>query len=137
MIKRIQKKLYDSLPEIPSEYRDLAAKNRWDENESIFFARELEYIKAKSYDKKYPYLKAREVIPVDATNNAGAESITYEQYSQVGMARIISDYAQDLPRGDVRGKEYTSPVKTLATSYGYNIDEIAAARMAGKPLVQR
>ena len=137
MIRRLQKKLYDSLQEIPSEYRALAAKHRWDENESIFFARELEYIKAKSYDKKYPFLKSRECIPMDTTANAGATAITYEQYDQQGMAKIISDYAEDLPRGDAKGKEFTSKIKTVASSYGYNFDELAAARMTGKSLTQR
>lgn len=108
-----------------------------DANESIFFLRELDFIKSKSYDVQYPELKARSLIPVSFEAGAGAETITYEQYDQVGMAKIVSSYADDLPRADIKGKEFTSRVRSLADAYGYNIQEIRAAKMAGKPLEQR
>ena len=67
----------------------------------------------------------------------GAESITYQQFNQVGLAKIISNYADDLPRADVAGKEFTAPVKSLGASYGWNVQEVRASRMAGRPLPQR
>lgn len=108
-----------------------------DADESIFFARELEHVKAKSYDKKYAELKSRTLFPVSMDAGPGAETITYEQYDQVGIAKIISSYADDLPRADIKGKQFTSLVKSLGSSFGYNIQEIRAAQMAGKPLTQR
>lgn len=108
-----------------------------DANESVFFSRELEFVKSKSYDVQYPELKARSFIPVSFEAGPGAETITYEQYDQVGMAKIVASYADDLPRADVKGKEFTSRVRSLADSFGYNIQEIRAAKMAGKPLEQR
>ena len=108
-----------------------------DAAESIFFAKELESVKAKTYDVKYPVLKARTLFPVSMEAGAGAETITYEQYDEVGMAKIIASYADDLPRADVKGKQFTSPIKSLGASYGYNFQEIRAAKMAGKPLTQR
>jgi len=108
-----------------------------DANESVFFLRELDFVKSKSYDVQYPELKARTLIPVSFEAGAGAETITYEQYDQVGMAKIVSSYADDLPRADIKGKEFTARVRSLADSYGYNIQEVRAAKMAGKPLEQR
>ena len=108
-----------------------------DANESIFFARELEAVKAKSYDVQYAELKARKLIPVSFEAGAGAETIKYEQYDQVGMAKIIANYAHDLPRADVKGKEFISVVRSLGDSFGYNVQEVRAAKMAGKPLEQR
>lgn len=105
-----------------------------DADESIFFARELESVKAKSYDVQYPLLKARKLFPVSGEAGPGAETIKYEQYDMVGMAKLISSYADDLPRADVKGKEFISSVKSLGASYGYNLQEIRAAKMAGKPL---
>ena len=128
------KKKYERLDECPREYQGF--KNL-DAGESIFFARELEFVKTQTYDIKYPDLKARVLFPLDFSTNAGAESITYEQYDQVGMAKIISNYADDLPRADVKGKEFTAKVRTIADSFGYNYDEVQAASMAGKPLTQR
>lgn len=108
-----------------------------DADESIFFARELEAVKSKSYDKKYPELKARRLIPVSMEAGEGAETIKYEQYDMVGMAKIIASYADDLPRADVKGKEFVSVVRTLGDSYGFSRQEIRAAKMAGKNLEQR
>lgn len=108
-----------------------------DADESVFFSRELEHVKSQSYDVEYPELKARSLIPVSNEAGPGAESITYEQYDQVGTAKLLASYAEDLPRADVKGKEFTSPVRGLADSYGYSIQEIRAAKLAGKPLAQR
>jgi len=130
----MEKPQWEKLDECPREYHNLELL---DEGESIFFARELEHIKAKTYDIKYPLLKARSLFMPDFTANAGAETITYEQFSQIGMAKIISNYADDLPRADVQGKEFTSKVRTIASSYGYNFDEVQAAKMGGKPLTNR
>lgn len=108
-----------------------------DANESAFFARELETIKAKTYDIKYPALKATSLIPVSGDAGTGAESITYQQFDQVGIMKIISNYADDLPRSDVFGVEFTSKVKSLGGSYGYNVQEVRNAAMAGRPLSAR
>lgn len=108
-----------------------------DANQTAFFARELEYIKARTYDVEYPELKAMQLIPVSTEAGPGAESITYHQYDQLGVAQIIANYAQDLPRADIKGKEFTTPVRSLGTSYGYSLQEIRAAQFAGKNLEQR
>lgn len=108
-----------------------------DSAESIFFSRELEAKKSKTYDIIKAPLRAFELIPVSTEAGAGAEVITYEQYDEVGMAKIISNYADDLPRSDVRGKEFSARIKSVGNSYGYSLQEIRAAQMAGKPLEQR
>lgn len=110
---------------------------RLDANETVFFQRELEAVKAKTYDVKYPELKCRRLIPVSFEAGAGAESIVYQQYDQVGMAKIISAYGNDLPRADIVGKEFVAKIKSLGCSYGYNIQEIRNANMAGKSLQSR
>lgn len=109
-----------------------------DANESSFFLRETEHIKAKTYDVKYPEFKADRLIPVSNEAGPGAQSITYRQYDEVGVAKIIADYADDLPRVDVKAKEFSVIPKSLGDSYGFNINEIrAAAKAGGPPLQQR
>ncbi len=108
-----------------------------DANESVFFARELEHIKARSYDVLYPEYSATRLPPIETDAGSGAESITYRQYDHVGVMKILSDYADDLPRSDVKGKEFTSPVRSIGGAYGYSVQEIRAAQMSGKPLQQR
>lgn len=107
------------------------------ETASMFFARELEHVKSQTYDVIRAPLRAFELIPVSTEAGSGAESITYQQYDMTGIAKIIADYADDLPRADVKGKEFTARVRSVANSYGYSLQEIRAAQMAGKPLESR
>ena len=108
-----------------------------DSKQTAFFARELEYVKARSYDVQYPELKATSLIPVSTEAGPGAESITYQQFDRLGVAKIISNYADDLPRADIKGAEFTSPIRSIGASYGYNVQEIRAAQFAGRSLEQR
>lgn len=108
-----------------------------DASETFFFARELERIKSRSYDILYPEMKSFSLIPISTEAGAGAESITYQSYNSTGTAKIIANYADDLPRADVRGQEFTQPVKGVGCSYGYNLQDIRASNMAGKSLTER
>lgn len=107
------------------------------EDASIFFARELDFVKAKSYDVQYPELTAEKHFPVSHEVNPGAESITYYGYEKTGFAKIISNYASDLPRADVKGKPNTVQIKSIGDSYGYSMQDMRASRMAGKSLDSR
>jgi hypothetical protein len=117
--------------------REVVRSVNLDAGESMFFARQLEYIKAQSYDILYPEYKATTQFPVSTEAGPGAESITYREFDTVGLMKIISNYADDLPRADVRGREHTIPVRSIGGSYGYNVQEIRASRMANKPLEMR
>lgn len=104
---------------------------------SVFFARELDFVKTKSYDKQYPQLTALQIFPVNTEADPGAETITYYTYDMEGVAKIIDNYSTDLPRADVNGKPNVAFVKSLGASYGYSAQEMRASRMAGKNLDAR
>jgi hypothetical protein len=108
-----------------------------DDGESVFFARELQFVKSKTYDIKYANLKARQLFPVSNEAGPGAETIAYESYDHVGIAKVISSYSDELPRADIKGILNVSLVKSLGSSYGYSLQEIRAAKMKGIPLTQR
>lgn len=108
-----------------------------DADGAVFFQRQLEHIKSKSYDVRYAELKARTLFPVTNEAGPGVNTITYRTYDQAGAAKIISAYADDLPRADIAGKETTVPVRSVGISYGYNLDEIQSAQLTGMPLEQR
>ena len=108
-----------------------------DAEESIFFSRELEHVKSRTFDKKFTELKARQLLPVSFEAGPAAETIKYEQYDMVGMATIVRDYSTDFRAADVKAKEFISNVKSLGAAYQYSVQEIRAARATGKPLEQR
>lgn len=103
----------------------------------MFFARELDFVKSHAYDKQYPEFTALGLFPVSNEVDPGAESITYYAYDKTGIAKIISNYATDLPRADVKGEPHTAQVKSVGASYGYSVQEMRASRMAGKNLDAR
>jgi len=109
-------------------------KHRLDSNETLFLARELESIESTLYEWLEPELKYRMLIPTSNEDSPGAETITYRMITMIGMAKIIANYSQDLPRADAITKEYSQKVKTIGTSFGYNTQEIRAAATANKPL---
>jgi len=101
---------------------------------SVFFARELDYIKSRSYDKLYPEFTALKFFPITHEVPEGAETTTYYSYDKTGFAKIIANYATDLPRADVKGVPTTAYIKSVGDSYGYSMQEMRASRLAGKSL---
>ena len=104
---------------------------------SVFFARELDHVKAESYDVEYPEFTALNLFPVSNETDPGAETVTYYTYDKTGLAKVIDNYSTDLPRADVTGKPSYAQVKSIGDSYGYSAQEMRASRMAGKSLDSR
>ncbi len=120
---------------------DLAAINaniaptyRMDAGEAIFFARQLDYIKARTYNVKYPTPAGDLLVPRTSELPPWAEAGVYRMYDQVGYAKVIANYADDLPRVDVFGREFRFTVKTIGDSYGYNKAELRASQATGANL---
>jgi hypothetical protein len=111
-----------------------SSAERLDANESIFFARQLEYIRPKIYDVKRPKLSALEVFPIDTSVPEWAETITYRMFDATGIAKIIASYADDLPMVGISGKEFASKVKSLGDAYGWSAHELRAAAATNTPL---
>lgn len=105
---------------------------RMDARETAFLSRQLEYVKSRTYDVRYPNLKARQFIPVDTSAPSGARTITYRQWNMYAVAKIISNYADDLPRVDVIAQEYSVKPKSLGAAYGYSVQDLRSAAMANE-----
>jgi len=110
---------------------------RLDAGETAALARQLEHIYAQTYDVKYAELKARRFVPIDTSVDAGAEFFTYRQWNMFGMAKLIANYADDLPRVDSLAKEFPAPIKSLGASYGFSIQDMRRAAMSGSQLDAR
>lgn len=104
------------------------------EDASVFFARELDYIKAETYDAIYPEFTANSLFPISNEVDPGAQSVTFYSYDKSGFAKIIQNYATDLPRVDVKGVPTTAHIFGIGDSFGYSVDEMRASRYARKSL---
>lgn len=111
-----------------------AAGERMDANETAMFARQLEDIDSELYRAVYPELRGSQIVPVRTSISEGAEEHTYRVMDAAGVSRIIANYADDLPRVDVQGKEVTAKLFGHGASYGYSIQDLRRSRMSGLPL---
>ena len=107
---------------------------RLDGFEQVFFDEQLALVKARTYDVKHKALKALTLLPVSTEQDPGADRIIWRSFDQVGVAKIVADYANDFPRADVAGEEHISPVRDIGSSYGYSLKEIRRAQKAGVSL---
>jgi len=113
-------------------------KNNFREDaDTIFLARQLDYIRANTYDRQLPAINADRLVPDDTSVPEWAENVWQYAFDMVGMAKVISNYADDLPRADVRATSRMTTVRTLGDSYGYNINELRASRQTGQGLDAR
>ncbi len=104
---------------------------RMDANESIFFDRQLEQIKQKLYEIRYPRLKARTFVPPSPEPApVGVESFTFRVYDHVGTWKVISPYASDLPRVDLTATEMSFKLAPIGNAFGWSMDELDHARQA-------
>lgn len=102
---------------------------------TIFFKGECEIILNKIIETIYDKLEALECVPLAPAEGPGLETITWRSFTAVGLAKIISDYANDIPSVEVYGQEESSKIYHIATSYGWDKFEVERAQRAGRRLV--
>ena len=101
---------------------------------SLWFARQLEYVRPGLLEVLYPNLEGKSMVPLETAVPAGAEQWTYRAYDKVGVAQLVHSYAMDPPRADVEGIEQTQLIRPYGSMYGYNFHELRAGMMANIPL---
>lgn len=99
-----------------------------------FFQRELEAILPEVLEAKTPPRNAFSAFPMGTSVPVGALRYTQRMQEYIGEAKIIADYAADIPMADVGREEETFPVHMMALGYQYNQREIEAAAFANQPL---
>ena len=105
---------------------------RLDAGETAALSRQLEHMYAKTYDVKNGPLKSRQFVPIDTSVDTGAEFFTYRQWDMVGMADLIANFADDLPRVDAADEECVlGPRAAFATASAIGI----ADRLADQQIV--
>ena len=109
-------------------------RTRLDASASVHFARQLEHIKAQTYDIVYPEFKGRRLVPVDNSADEGADEITYRQFDIVGKALPAGNYTGKGPRVDTIGKEFTQKVFGWRAAYGFTTQDMRRAKMSGVDL---
>lgn len=123
-----------SINELANAIQSMMGNVALREDVSIFTARQLEYVKTQVYEAKFPDLKSLRIVPITTDTPPSAETVAYKIYDRYGMAKIIANYADDLPRADVAATEKKASVKSIGVAYGYSVLELAASNQTGANL---
>jgi hypothetical protein len=101
---------------------------------AMFLARELEQVSARTYDVLYNPTKGRQIVPFNTSVSPGADSYSYDQFDQLGAAKWITNYADDLPRAEAFKKRFTAAMHSFGCSYAYTVQDLRAAAFGGQPV---
>lgn len=99
---------------------------------AAFLARELEYVFARTFDVLYSPIKGRLLVPINHEVPPGAESFSYDQFDQIGLAQWVTNYASEPPRVDVFKKRFTAATYDFWSSYAYTVRDVKRAAMAAQ-----
>lgn len=112
---------------------------RLDADETNMLALSLEQMRAKVYEEEFPALKAREIFPVESDIDPGAQTFAYEETTEVGEVKVISDdhMADDPSMVESSGSKTTHRVVMLGGGFIYTIQDLKRAAFSGKPLSAR
>lgn len=111
--------------------------DRLDANETTVLANQLEFLRARTADIERPAFKARSLVPVTSEVDPGADTWAYAQWDRVGMAKVIANYADDIPMVATFAKKNVLPVETIALAYQWTWLDLQRTARAGVPLRTR
>jgi hypothetical protein len=113
---------------------NLSHLRRFDSNETSFLVKELESVDPQEYETLFAGLYGRDYFPTIEGVNPAAQSYNFKSWEPVGVARAAAPGANDARTVQVIRRENVVTIKSITDSYGWNIDEIRGAAMAGTPL---
>ena len=107
----------------------------YDAAESFAFERQLEKLRSKVYEVRYPDLVARSLIP-DSPDPAqdGDEKIRYRQEDIFGEMKSISKKAHDVPLVEVKGEEFEQKIQDYGLGFKISLGEARKAARLGMDL---
>jgi hypothetical protein len=103
----------------------------------MFLEQELTAMETRLWERKKPPLGAFTLFPVATDIPEGADTYQWREANVVGVARVISNDADDVPLVDAYEEKNTSHIRSIADGFKISTQDIRAAAMAGKPLEQR
>lgn len=95
-----------------------------------FLQQSATFLEPELYRKKYPEYNYAELVPVDTRAGEWAKSVTFYSTDGVGRAEWFNGNSTNMPRADVNVTKHTQNIKLAAIGYGYNLEELNAARLS-------
>lgn len=112
-------------------------EKRLDAGEAGMLELQLEDLMARVYEVQYEELRARRFLPIISDVDTGAEYFAFEQTDEVGEAKIITNYADDLPSVSSKTEKIRHDIVSLGDSWEWSIQDLRRAAFSGQPLEAR
>lgn len=110
---------------------------RLDAGETATFLQALEHVKVEIIETDYVDRKSKMFIPMASGVDRGAETFNWYRFERVGLAKMIANYATDLPNVSEYGMKVSSPIEDAGVAFTYSIQDLEKAAKAGHPLQAR
>lgn len=110
------------------------SNGQFDAAESIFVARQLEYLRPGVYAKKYPQLKWQQFVPANYNVDTGAEQYTVQGSDYAGQVAIAKLPSNNVPMVSMKVFEGSMGFFSMQLGYQYNLQEARNAIFARRPL---
>ena len=120
-----------------AKYIENSSAGKFKQDDALFIAQELNYIRSRALEVEHSPLNSFRVFPQETDVPAGAETALQLVYDSIGMAKIVADYGDDLPRAEAVATTIPAKVYTVGDSYGYNYVELEHAKLANVNLEAR
>ncbi|QXG07674.1 hypothetical protein [Erwinia phage Snitter] len=103
----------------------------------IWTVEQLKQILKRQYEAAYPETSALALFPVTSELAPTTTVFEYHTYDGVALAKIISDYTDDLPTVEAMSDVVTGKVFRLGNAWLISIDEIKTGQALGSSLSDR
>lgn len=123
----------ESSPQFQSYERAMSQIAPLRQDESLFGARQLEYLRQKVYQPANAELKFINggIIPINTAIPEGVDVDSYEMLTGFGEAKVIGDWADDIGTVELIAETGLGKIKSIADSYIYSVQDLRKDKLLG------
>lgn len=96
-----------------------------------FVLSQVTYVERAVNEIIYPDIQYQSLVPVDTSAPEWTKSVTYFSSDKFGKAEWLNGNADDVPRAGSERTMFSTNVYLAAIGYGYGLEEISQAALAG------
>lgn len=118
----------DVAPEVIQACR---SANVTDANETMVLARQMEIVKQKVLEKKYPEMIGRSLVPPSPDGDNASQFYVVRYWDEFTMAKVVVNYATDFPLVGMVMSESYAKFFSIGNAFQYSIQDLREAAKAG------
>jgi hypothetical protein len=105
---------------------------RLDARAAAHLARELTQVLETVFEMEFEPLRALQLLPMTSEADPGAATVEYEIFEDRGIAKIVANYADDIPTVSVAREAFPTPVFDFAIAYHWTDKDLRRAAFAAR-----